>query len=377
MNILIIYPFYNQQELMHNFATRLAEGGIIVDSLCFSYFYCEKRSSLKWPDILVKSIKAVKAVRLKLGAKALSYIVRKLLISKCFSLYDLIDFHGYYPQYNHLMRACVENGQNFDITLWGSDLMRADNERRELLKYGFDRAYRIKLSENLHDVLVESYGTIYDDKCRIVYFGNSGIYNIDNLSDEDAVAIKNELYGDIKGKRIVVLGYNGIPSQNHDVMINAINKLSLPEKDSIHVVLPMTYGATQDYINEIEKLIEAIQLSYTILDKFLQSVQVAAIRKTADIVVNVQDTDAIAGSLQDHLYCGGVCIFGEWLNYSPYTKNGIYYIKSSKEGLVENLKDVLHNFDDYHQLCNGNHDKIKSLFSWDATIKKQIAAYGE
>jgi hypothetical protein len=224
---------------------------------------------------------------------------------------------------------------------------------------------------------VESYGTIYDDKCRIVYFGNSGIDNIDCLNDAEAIVIKNELYGDTKGKRIVILGYNGIPSQNHDVMIDAINQLSLPEKRSIHVVLPMTYGAPQGYISKIKNSIKATQISYTILDKFLQSEQVAAIRKTSDIVVNVQNTDAIAGSLQDHLYCGGVCIFGEWLNYSPYTKNGIYYIKSSKEGLVKNFKDVLHNFDDYHQRCNGNHDKIKSLFSWEATIKNQIAVYGE
>ena len=233
------------------------------------------------------------------------------------------------------------------------------------------------MTENLHGVLTKSFGTIYDNKCRVVYFGNSGLYHIDSLSDKNAVAIKQEMYGDTKGKKIVVLGYNGIPSQNHDVMINAINQLSLPEKDSIHVVLPMTYGAPQAYVSEIKKMIEATQISYTILDKFLQSEQVAAIRKTADVVVNVQNTDALAGSLQDHLYCGGVCIFGDWLNYSPYINNGIYYINTSKEELVEHLKDVLHNFDNYHQQCISNHDKIKSLFSWDATIKNQIAVYGE
>jgi hypothetical protein len=362
---------------MHNFAAKLAEDGVFVDFICIDNYHYEKKTILKWPKFFFQSISYIRNEKKGIVARGARYIIRRWILPRLFTKYNLIDFHAYYPMYNPLMRICVDNGLKFDITLWGSDLLRADNERKEQIKYGFDRAYRLKMIDSLYDVLVESYGNIYDNKCRIVYFGNSGIDNIDNLSDEDAFAIKHELYGDTKGKRIVVLGYNGIPSQNHDVMINAIDKLSLLEKNSIHVVLPMTYGAPQNYINEIIKLIEATQVSYTILDKFLQSEQVAAIRKTADIVVNVQNTDAIAGSLQDHLYCGGVCIFGEWLNYSPYTNNGIYYIKTSKDGLLDHLKDVLHDFNDYHQRCIGNHDKIKNIFSWDATIKKQIAVYGE
>lgn len=362
---------------MHNFGAKLTEGGIIVDSICVNNYCYEKNTTLKWSKIFLWCLTIIRNEKFSFLSRYVEYIIRRRLLLKLFSQYDLIDFHAYYPMYNPLMHTCVKNGIKFDITLWGSDLMRANKERRELLKYGFDRAYRIKMSENLHDVLVKSYGTLYENKCRIVYFGNSGLGNIDSLSDEEAVAIKHELYGDTKGKRIVVLGYNGIPSQNHAVMIDAIDHLSLQEKDSIYVVLPMTYGAPQAYISKIKKMIEATQIAYTILDKFLQSEQVAAIRKTANIVINVQNTDAIAGSLQDHLYCGGVCIFGEWLNYSPYINNGIYYIKTSKEELVMHLKDVLHNFDNYHQRCTSNHDKIKRLFSWEATIKKQIAVYGE
>lgn len=377
MNVLIVYPFYHHRELMHNFVTRLAEGGIIADYICVENFYYEINTTLEWSKFFLWTITFIRNAKFKFIVRCVRYMTRRCLLPKLFSQYDLVDFHAYYPIYNPLMRTCVKNGQKFDITLWGSDLMRANEERRELLKYGFDRAYRIKITDNLHDVLVKSYGTIYDNKCRIVYFGNTGISNIDNLSEATTTAIKKELFGDINKKKIVVLGYNGISAQNHDIMIEAINQLSLPEKDSIHVVIPMTYGAQQGYINKIKEAIQATQISHTILDKFLLSEQVAAIRKTADIVVNVQNTDAIAGALQSHLYCGGVCIFGEWLNYTPYTNNGVYYIKTSKKGLVEHLKDVLRNFDNYHRKCIGNHNIIKSLFSWDATIKDQIAAYGE
>ena len=98
---------------------------------------------------------------------------------------------------------------------------------------------------------------------------------------------------------------------------------------------------------------------------------------TADIVINVQDTDALSGSLQSHLYCGNVCIFGEWLNYSPFINNGVYYIKTSMDGIAEHLKDVLRDFSKYKTLSAGNHDIIGRLFTWEATIGKQTAVYGE
>lgn len=377
MNILILYPFYNQRELMHNFATRLSEHGVYVDVLNIRCFRYEKYSSIIWPKLILLVIGFPFYSKFEL----LNKIVRRLLLwflPKIFPLYDLIDFHAYYPSsYNRLMRSCVHNGIKFDITLWGSDLMRATDERKQLQKFGFDNCYRIKLTENLYDILQAIHGDIYDSKCRIVYFGNSDLPIIDSLSESDAKKIKHELYGNTDNKRILVLGYNAVSQQNHDKVIDALSVLNPEEKKSIHVVLPMTYGAQAGYITGIRNKIEQLSVSYTIIDQFLRTEQVAAIRKTADIVVNVQNTDALAGSLQDHLYCGNICIFGNWLNYSPYTNNGIYYIKTSMEDIAMHVKDVIHNYDEYHKRCIGNHDKIKSLVSWEANITKQASVYGE
>ena len=377
MNILILYPFYNQRELMHNFAARLAEGGVIVDSICINNYQYEKNTTLKWSKFLMLCIAIIRNNKNRYVARCARYVTKRWLLPNLFSQYDLIDFHAYYPSYNPLMRACVESGLKFDITLWGSDLMRADDERKEILRYGFDHCHRIKMTQNLYDAMVEYYGDIYKDKYSEVYFGSSEVDQIDKVCYNEAIEIKNKLYGYTDNKIIVVCGYNGTNSQNHNKMIAALCCLSDKEKNSIHLVLPMTYGATPDYVSKIRKEMEKSDISFTLLDHFLDAKYVAVIRKTADIVVNVQNTDALSDSLKGHLYCGNVCIFGEWLNYSPYTNNGIYYIKSSKEELTEHLKDVLSNFEDYHQRCIGNHDKIKSLFSWDATIKKQIAVYGE
>lgn len=377
MNVLIIYPFYNQRELMHNFAKKLAKGGVVVDSICYYNFHFDKNTSVKWPKSAVYAIDIFKGLKLSLIAKSVGYIVRHYLLPQFFSKYDLIDFHGYYPVYNSLMQVCVKKGYIFDITLWGSDLMRADGKRKELLKYGFNHCYRIKMTSNLYDILVQYYGNIYADKYREVYFGSSEIEQIDAIDKTEVIGIRNHLYGDIGDKTIIVCGYNGICSQNHDKMIAALYELNEDEKNSVHVVLPMTYGAKPEYLECINNKMEQLGMSYTILDHFLDAKEVAVIRKTAHIVINVQNTDASSDSLKGHLYCGNVCIFGEWLNYDILCKNGVYYIKTSMDGIADHLKDVLHNDEEYRVLFSDNYEIIKSLFSWEVTISKQISVYGE
>lgn len=377
MVVLVLYPFYNQKALMHNFALKLHDYGIDVDAICINNFYFEKLSAVEWPNL----IRRVFSYSFNSKSQFISRVIRKLsyswLIKRLLKDYDIVDFHAYYPIYNALMKECVDNQIKFDITLWGSDLMRASDAEKQLLEFGFDNCYLIKMSDSLHSSMLESYGTKYEGKSRIAYFGNSDFPIIDKLTDIDSNSIKQNLYGSVVGKRIVVLGYNGISSQNHLSMLKAIGCLSLEEKQMIHVALPMTYGAQNAYIDDVRVVADELGISYTIFDRFLTIEEIAVIRKTADIVVNVQNTDALAGSLQDHLYCGNVCIFGEWLKYDYYTNNGIYYIKTSMDELTTHIKEVLHNYDKYRQLCANNKSRINNLLSWESTILNQVAIYDE
>lgn len=377
MNILIIYPFYNQRELMHHFASRLAEKGIYADVINIEEYRFEKFTAVKWPRWFLKAVEYVNNLGRNFGVKCLKRLLSKYCLRKLFPLYDLVDFHAYYPNYNKWMKSCIEKKVKFDITCWGSDLMRATEEMKQMQRFGFDHCYRIKLTENLYDVLKASYGTIYDAKCRQVYFGNSGLDDIDSLDPQKVNEGKMKLYGDTGGKKIVVCGYNSIPSQNHFKMIEALLKLSQEDRNAVHAVFPMTYGAKPGYIENVKQELDKTGVSYTILDHFLQPSEVAVIRKTSDVVVNVQTTDALSGSLQSHLYCKNVCIFGEWLNYTPFTNNGIFYVKTRMDNIAEQLKAVLHDMDKYRSLSVDNHEKIKGLFSWKATIAKQVSVYGE
>ena len=377
MNILILYPFYNQRELMHNFASKLKEFNVFADFICINNFTYECCSSVSWPKYIKWCFEVNQKSKIDLLTRIGKRLSYKYFMGQLFKKYDIVDFHAYYPNYNQLMYECKNKAVKFDITLWGSDLMRANEERRELLKYGFNNCFRIKMTGNLYDTMVEYYGKTYSDKYREVYFGSGEIDQIDQINEKEVINVKKELYGETDNKKIIVCGYNGSRAQNHDTMIEALSQLTEADRKSIHVVLPMTYGALPDYLFDINNKMVDLGISFTLLDHFLVPKEIAVIRQTADIVVNVQDTDSLSDSLKGHLYCENVCIFGDWLNYSPYTNNGIYYIKTNMGDIATHVMDVLHHYEEFNKKCKGNRDKMKTLFSWDATIMKQVSVYGE
>lgn len=377
MNVLLLYPFYNQKNLIHNFSKRLGEKGIKIDSICTDNMKYEKNTEVVWPSVFQFFISILGKEKSSVMWARFQRLFYYCVLPSLFSKYDAVDFHSYYPQYNKLMSVCVKNKVKFFVTLWGSDLMRADEKRLQVLRYGFDHCFKIKLTDNLYEILSSQYSGEYNHKCRIVYFGNSDFDDIDKLKEDEFTTICQSLFGDTEGKKIVTCGYNATPAQNHETIIRQLATIDRSILDSCHFVFPLTYGGDEDYKNRVKQLLEDSNLNYTVLSKFMTSVEIATLRKATDIVVNIQDTDALAGSLQDHLYCGGICIIGEWLRYIPYDKNNIFYIKTGKDNIADNLVDVLMHFDSYYEKCIPNHEKIRRILSWESTIETQRKVYGE
>ena len=299
-------------------------------------------------------------------------IIRRLILN-----YDLIDFHAYTTAYNPLMKFCVKNQILFDITNWGSDVKRASQRSLELQRYGYEHCRCINSADSLHIERHHQFMNDFNSKERVLYFGNSDFEEIDKLEDKTVQNIKVKLCGQNTNKMIIVCGYNGSIHQNHIEMIESIYALPKQKRDKIHLVIPMTYGATADYLNEVQSKLNQSGLSYTILNTYLSTEDNAALRRFADIVVNIQDTDALAGSLMDHLYCGNVCIFGEWLNYIPYDRNHVFYLKTSRQALSEKIDYAIEHYWELKEMCVNNHDILKENFSWNKIIDKWTKVYGE
>ena len=137
----------------------------------------------------------------------------------------------------------------------------------------------------------------------------------------------------------------------------------------------MTYPPDPKYVEEVKSMAEQSGLRHKVYDRYMTAEDVAAMRIATDVVVNMQITDAFSGSLQGHLYAGGVLVLGEWLNYPMLDAIGTYYIKTNFDTLADVLQDVLTKLPEYKRRCRGNREKISGLTSWPAVAPAWADSY--
>ncbi|WP_335904145.1 hypothetical protein [Shewanella algae] len=133
-------------------------------------------------------------------------------------------------------------------------------------------------------------------------------------------------------KPILVIGTNASENQNHLKIIESLKEFY----EHYHFVIPMTYGGTQDYINKVKSAMSITNSDYEIIDTFLDDNTLAELRLCSKVLIQMQNTDALSGAMQEHIYAGSIVITAEWLNYTILDEIGIDLLK------VESFKDLNH-----------------------------------
>lgn len=372
--ILLLYYYYHHHNMVERMAASMKEHGVLMDVLCMDHLHLVRNSDVRFNWSTRLALSFFKGNGKTLVTRILRRLFASAMLKSMMKQYDLVDFHVFTLDYLPYMAFCQKRGIPFDITLWGSDIMRAKDESLERKKWGFEHCRYIKCTENLHQVLMEKYSTVFDSKVRYVYWGNSDFEVIDTLPVEKVKAFRDSLLAN-KEEFVVTCGYNGSEGQNLTTIADAIKRLPEALKRRASFLFPMTYGATPEYISKVRQALDAADVHYTIIDKYIPSEEIAAIRLASDVVVNIQQTDAFSGSLQGHLYCGNVLIIGEWLNYVPLDNANVYYIKTTVEDIQKHLASVLTNLPEYKEKCSGNHSKMASLTSWSAVLPRWAEYY--
>lgn len=375
MKVLIIYPWIHHSRMIEELTHRLSEKGIIADAICIKDYelICNSKNILL--PFFCKIGRKLRILSKKYKNERYSDIFEWHIVTLLFRMYDVVDFHAYYNHYYKMINACIKNNIRYDITLWGSDVLRSSGDIFPQMEYGYKSANHIKGLPNLLERVSIAYNGIYNDKFREVIFGNSNFTNIDSYPINEFKKEINELIGNVKNKIIITIGYNGVPEQQHSLIIDSIMQLSLELKEKIHIVVPMTYSANKNYIESINSYLSSIGVSYKILTTFLSPKQLALLRQVSDIVINAQTTDAFCGALQEFLYCNNIVMIAEWLNYPLYDRNDVFYIKFSRENLTEKLEHIIENKSIYTIRAKNNRMKIYNIVSWNSVIPTWINAY--
>ncbi|NLI73055.1 MAG: glycosyltransferase family 4 protein [Bacteroidales bacterium] len=252
--------------------------------------------------------------------------------SFCHSKYDIINIHFVSVESFFLMPQYKRKAKTIMSSPWGSDIYRNKGLYKFMVKKIMDwsdwiSAPKIQFREDIKKIF-----QVAESKFVDLGFGADMIDVIRQnewLSRDEAKAkiglIDNYL---------ITCGYNGLKPQRHAKIINALAEVreSLPE--NLHLLLPMTYGASKNYIEEIRNLLKKHHFDYTIYDQYLPDDKLLYIRKASDMFIHAQPTDAFSASMQEYLLCETIVVNGHWTRYPDLEKFGIpYYLYHSFDEL--------------------------------------------
>lgn len=277
-------------------------------------------------------------------------------------------------QYIFLLPFLKKYFSKIVLTVWGSDLLRIRNIESLLLKPLYNNCDVITVeTEDIKKLLLEKFGKKIEKKITYARFGLSILDHIAQVTEKDINNFINKYNIDIN-KRIVVIGYNRIRQQNHIKVIQSIIDNNISKKE-IFIIVPWTYGITDsNYRDEIEYLLKN-RYDYIFLDDFLLNEETACLRKITDILIQVQTTDSLSGTMLETLYAGKTVITGKWLPYDEIIRKGIFmYTVNNIEDCGKQLFYAL-NHPISHTRKIINQQIIYNYSSWRTNISNWINAF--
>lgn len=375
MKVLILYDISHQVVLMDSLCENINKIGIYADSFDASLlrFYSPQGGEKCFWVWLYK-----KAQRLPHGKGFIKRHFYLRLILQLSKNYDIIDVQSLFEQkYSFLIPKLKEMGKKVKVHIWGSDFYLDLPERVRWQVKVYESVDIIQIATNQMKMDFVKKFPEYKSKIRVGVFGNQ---HLDDLIDFKMHPERMDLsfipvY--YNGKIVVTCGYNARPRQQHLKMIQALNDLSQEQQDKLFVVFPMTYLRDDEYIRRVEGALSNVHFKYVMIKDYMTETQLMSLRMITDLYINIIESDALSSSTQEHLFCGNVVIVGDWLPYSIFEENGVFYIKSTLEQLSNNIKYAIAHIDELRIKSTFNPSLLYGITSWKSAISKFKNVYEE
>lgn len=236
--------------------------------------------------------------------------------------FDVVNIHYVAPIYAKLAPVLKRRGSALVASIWGSDFLRAGPEALEALGRTFDSADIVTSNNPRVAEGIKAWRGRRDD-VRVVRFGLGSFDQIDQLmSAESFRDIRASL--DLPENRIILAcGYNASRQQNHAMIAQGISMVSPQKKASLFALVPMSYPVDPGYVAEVRQAFEASGIDFRIVDTMQTMEMVCRTRIASDVAVNVQVTDSLSASIQEHMLAGSAMVVGDWLPYQVFEDLGV------------------------------------------------------
>lgn len=343
---------------------------IIVHILPTSFSYKSTKAKVvgvKLPKLIVN--KKFRGSNKLIFFFTILWIIKQYLFG---NRYDTIQIHYLKLSYYKLINLFKLISNNIVGVFWGSDLFRQKKEN-------YAKLHQICLKCNVINFSTEAMEEFYKknisflpekikiSRCR---FGLSNLSIIDSLRNRSKLSLIKCLgiSEEYLSKKIITIGYNGKKEQQHLKVIESLKELS--NKNDYLLFFPVTYGKNTMYIDEIKNKALESNFESVFFESYLTDEKVAALRLLSDIFIQVQTTDALSGSTQEHLYAGSFTIVGDWLPYKILKESGVVF------NSVRSISEIIDIIELFNSECTDFKEKniyaIGMLSSWQYTIKDWV-----
>lgn len=289
--------------------------------------------------------------------------------------YDVCHIHYILSKFLFMTHGFKGFAGRFVVTVFGSDFYRRNRIFRRWQKKLLQSADAITvLHEGMKNELVAFYGPSIMEKIQILRFGLRPLDYIDNISDESIESSKTTL--EIPEDSIIVAcGYASFSEQHQTKVVDILEKIINDVPQNVFFLFPLTYGESS-FREIIKERLKNSTIPYRIFEEKMSDIDVARLRRVSDILINVQDTDQLSGSMLEHMYAGSIVISGSWLPYDILLKKGVFFLSvDSIEDLTQGIKDGIRSLERYKKQALINREIISRMSRWENNISQWIEFY--
>lgn len=289
--------------------------------------------------------------------------------------YDVVHVFYLSAIWGVLANRLKRKGTRMVITLFGSDVYRTYWPLSLLQCRLLDGADRFT-SSNTHtlDVARKKFNRQLLPSVEILF----GLRSLDvlNAMPEGTRDSARAGFGIGPGAIVIACGYNASRNQNHMAIFEAISRLSAEVRQRLYLLVPLTSGGTATYVEEIRDRLVAMGVAHRVFVARLNDEEVAMVRCSTDILVQVQSTDQLSGSMLEHLFAGSVLLTGAWLPYGQMAEQGLtYWTTASLQTLGADLQTCILELDARRAACVRNRQVVWGMTYWCNTAPQWSALY--
>lgn len=371
MKVLILFEHANHYHTIDDLGRNLVKQGIQASS--FNVVHWRFKHYAKREDGMGRFLNLLMRIP---GMKGIFNILfRRQVILNLACRFDIIDINFFSPIYDPIIEVLKKRNKSIKITVWGSDFYRVTPERHEEQRVYYRMVDSIQMETKQ---IANDFLKVYPecrDKIALAHFGIIQLEIIDELLQKASVKKIRKEMNLPADKLILTCGTNGSKGHRHAMILDHVDQLDEQMKRKLFLIIPMTYGGDKEYISEVRQKAEETGVPFVLLSSFLTLNELCKYRIVSDILLTIQETDALSSATQEHIYTEEIFIAGDWLPYEALRNLGVIYQTTSENAIGRVLAEAVNNFNALKKQCKGNREKIARFSSWEHAIRDWLNIY--